>query len=306
VLGAEAAAYWWAVGDFFFRVHVVDGHYGHLGSIQQFGLNTHPLTIPYSAFAPVLWMSLGGWGNLNQDQAYHGLLFTWGLAMLLIAVPALLVARRSGPRHALASWVIAAVWFAWPLVYHQFGSQSLRHFVPIHRLSRHLVVYAPGAIFAVVAGSYIVWSVAPRGPWRRALIIAGVSALLTHLLFNLRGEVIASEAYYRIKSTYSRIRERLPKDTRLIIADPGDLGFFDFWLNPLGESRVDLHALARYADCAALRTGIVLTYSNPGWEHLGAPVIQQTVARLPCLVAPPDHWRLLYAGYPERVYAIDE
>jgi hypothetical protein len=305
VLGAEAMAYRSAVGDFLFRVHVVEGHYGNLASIQQFGLNTHPLTIPYSAFAPLLWTRLGGWGNLNQDQAYHALLFTSAVAMLLIAL-ATLVARRSVQRDAPAAWIIAVVWIAWPLVYHQFGSQSLTQFVPIHRLSRHLVVYAPGAIFAIVAGSYIVWSAVHRRSSRIALTIAAASALLIHLLFNIEGELISYEAYHRIKSTYSRMRERLPADTRLIVADPGDLGFFDFWLNPLGESRVELHAFARYANCAALRTGIVLTYSNPGWERLNAPVIQETVARLPCLLTPPVHWRPLYEGYPERIYAIDK
>ena len=88
------------------------------------------------------------------------------------------------------------------------------------------------------------------------------------------------------------------------MADPGDLGFFDFWLNPLGESRVTLHALAAYPDCRSLRKGVVLTQSNPGW-HLGAPVIQETVARLPCLLDPPAGWKLLYAGHPERVYVLD-
>ena len=48
----------------------------------------------------------------------------------------------------------------------------------------------------------------------------------------------------------------------------------------------------------------MLTHSNPGWEGTGAPVIQETVARLPCLVHPPADWRLVYDGYPERVYQI--
>ena len=48
----------------------------------------------------------------------------------------------------------------------------------------------------------------------------------------------------------------------------------------------------------------MLTQSNPGWEGRGAPVIQETVARLPCLLHPPDDWRLVYDGYPEKVYLI--
>ena len=47
----------------------------------------------------------------------------------------------------------------------------------------------------------------------------------------------------------------------------------------------------------------MLTQSNPGWEGCRA-VIQETVARLPCLVHPPANWRLVYDGYPAKVYQI--
>jgi hypothetical protein len=48
----------------------------------------------------------------------------------------------------------------------------------------------------------------------------------------------------------------------------------------------------------------VLTFSNPGWEGLSAPIIRDTVERLPCLLRPPPRWRLLYDGHPEKVYLI--
>ena len=83
------------------------------------------------------------------------------------------------------------------------------------------------------------------------------------------------------------------------------MGFFDFWLNPLGAGRVRLVALANYASCEDLRAAVVLTYSNPGWQGLSAPVIQETVKRLPCLLTPPPAWRLIYGGYPEKVYMIE-
>jgi hypothetical protein len=120
----------------------------------------------------------------------------------------------------------------------------------------------------------------------------------------VQAEQVAYDGYHRIRDTYARIRDRLPPDTRLIVADPGDLGFFDFWLNPLGETRVQLHAFANYTRCEMLTEGVVLTYSNPGWENLGALAIQEAVARLPCLVRPPADWRLLYDGFTERVFHI--
>jgi hypothetical protein len=49
---------------------------------------------------------------------------------------------------------------------------------------------------------------------------------------------------------------------------------------------------------------VVLTWSNAGWEGLSAPVIQETVARLPCLLQPPPSWRLLHDGFPEKVFVL--
>ena len=79
---------------------------------------------------------------------------------------------------------------------------------------------------------------------------------------------------------------------------------FDFWLNPLGVERVRLVPFANYASCDELTSGVVFTWSNPGWEALAAPVIQETVRRLPCLTRPPPGWRLLYDGFPEKIFVV--
>jgi 4-amino-4-deoxy-L-arabinose transferase-like glycosyltransferase len=304
VLLAEGFVYYITVGDFLFRFHVVSGHYGTVASIAQYGLNTHPLTIPWSAWAPLMWMHWGGWGTFNQDQAYHGLIFTWAVAALALDGAALAFSRRARSGKTVAAFVVAGFWLAWPLLYHQLGSQSLTQFVPIHRLSRHLVVYAPGAIIAVVVGIAIVWQAASGTLVRWGLAIVASGLFVLHSFLNFQAEIISYAAYHQIKDTYVRIRDHLPPETRTIVADPGDLGYFDFWLNPLGQQRVTLMPFAAYASCADLPRGVVLTYSNPGWSGLSAPVIQETVARLPCLVSPPPRWRLLYAGYPERIYVI--
>jgi len=308
VVALEGLAYLWAAHDFLLRAHVVTRHYGTIDSIRKWGLNTDPTTIPFSAFPPLVWWNRGTWGHLNQDQAYHGLIFF--LALVAVAAGAVVLVSRRGhvPDRPAAGFAVAALWFAWPLLAHQFGSQSLVHFVPMHRLSRHLVVYAPGAVFATVAGSALVMEAAST--WRlanarRALSAAAAAMLLMHLYFNWRGEQVAYGAYHRIKGTYARIRERLPQGVQTMIADPGDLGFFDFWLNPLGVERVEMAVFANYSRCDQLTSGVVLTQSNPGWEGLNAPVIQDTVERLPCLLHPPANWQLLYDGYPEKVYRIE-
>ena len=303
----EGLTYLWAVGDFFHRFHVVDRHYGTMASISQAGLNTSTSTIPFSIFAPVMWWMRGGWGYLNHEQAYHALTFCWAVVCLSLGFVGLTFRDRRVPDRAVAGLVLAVLWLAWPLLYHQFGSQSATHFVPMHRLSRHLVVYAPGAMFATVAGCFFIgeWTFLTRNAnGRTALVALGGVILAVHLYFNWRGEQVAFHAYQQIKGTYGRIRSHLPGDVHTIVGDPGDLCFFDFWLNPLGVERVRMAAFANFSRCEDLTSGVVLTHSNPGWQGLAAPVIRETVDRLPCLLDPPASWRLLYEGYAEKVYVI--
>jgi len=304
VLG-EGLAYAWTSHDFLHRFHVVAQHYGTLDSLARAGLNTDPRTIPFSLFAPLVWWRYGGWGQWNPDQAYHALLFCGAVALLTIGGIVIISRRPTDPRIA-AGFAVAATWLLWPVLYQQFGSQSLTEFVPMHRLSRHLVVYAPGAIFAVVAGcALVVHATRPAGMQRASgsVMAVGLMLLVTHTYFSWRAERVAYGAFHRIKDTYVRIREHLPDDVRTLSGDPGDLAFFDFWMNPLRSVRVRMVPFNAYQRCDQIRDGVVLTGSNQGWEE-GALTIRQTVARLPCLVHPPDTWQLIYGGYPEKIFQV--
>ena len=286
-------------------------------------------TIPFSVFPPLLWWSRGGWWQFNQDQAYHGFLFCAAVASLALGLAALAagrIARLGATRdlhHGLLTvgtttrcrmraepWAVcsmAAAWLLWPLLYHQFGSQSLTEYVPVHRLSRHLVVYAPGAIVALVCGWALFNAFVTTLPahWARSLRAAAVGLLVVCTFFSWRAEIVAYGAFHHIKGTYLRIRDHLPAGAGTLVADPGDLAFFDFWLNPLGRTRVRIVPFAAVSACDDIVQGsVVLTRSNPGWAD-GAPTIRQSVARLPCLVQPPPHWRLAYDGYPERVFHVE-
>jgi 4-amino-4-deoxy-L-arabinose transferase-like glycosyltransferase len=308
VVAAEGLVYAIFAGDFLWRLHVVQAHYGTPGSIARAGLNVDPWTIPFSLFAPLEWWFRGGWGRLNQEQAYHGLLFSLAIVLLAGGATALWWQRGKRSQATAAGLGVAAAWLLWPLLFHQFGSQSVTEYVPMHRLSRHFVVYAPGAIFAIVAGAYAIAEVvraARSAQVTAAAYIMALAAMLGHLVFNWQGERLAFDAFHRIKETYGRILVRLPDGVRTIVADPGDLCFFDFWMNPLGSERVRMMAFAAYDRCDQIGAGVVLTQSNRGWTD-AAPVIVDTVRRLPCLTQPPPTWQLLYDGYPEKVFVITE
>jgi hypothetical protein len=174
----------------------------------------------------------------------------------------------------------------------------------MHRLSRQFVVYAPGAILCVVAAFRFVAAAVPRSSAsRRAAAATGLVAAIVILGFNWVGARVSYRNYHAIKNTYLRIRAHLPPDTSTIVADPGDLCFFDFWMNPLGSVRVRIVPFDAITRCDEMPAGVVLTRSNPGWAD-GAPSIRTAVRRLPCLEAPPNTWELLYRGYPERVFRV--
>ena len=308
VFVGEGLVYLWAVGDFLHRIWVVDRHYGSMDSITRWGLNTSWATIPFSIFPPVAWWRIGDWGRFNEEQAYHGILFCLAAAAVSLAVPVLVLAKARLTRRVAAGFLIGLFWAAWPLLVHEFGSQSLTHYVPMHRLSRHLVVYAPGAIFTTVAGCALFSEAAARwrSAWaRRATLAAGLLLVVLHVGWSWQCDRVSNASFHRVEDTYLRIRHHLPPDLRTMVADPGDLCFFDFWLNPLGQPRVQLVPFAAVSRCEDLPdNGVVLTRSNAGWEGLAAPVIRETVQRLPCLVQPPAAWHLLYDGFPERVYVV--
>ncbi len=85
----------------------------------------------------------------------------------------------------------------------------------------------------------------------------------------------------------------------MIVGDPGDLCFFDFWLNPLGSEPVKMALFVNFARCDELTSGVVFTESNPGWQRLSVLIIQDTVVRLPCLLNSLANWQLFYDGYFE-------
>ena len=193
------------------------------------------------------------------------------------------------------------MWFFWPLLYHQFGTQSVSQFVPcigcpdISSCTRR-------RDFPTVAGCFLIKEA--MSAWRfangrRIVMATGLAMLLVHLHFNWRGEQIVYGAYHRIKGTYAEsgiICRRRAEDRggsrRSVL--------LRFLAESTRSESVQIVPFANYSRCDELKPGVVLTHSNPGWEGSGAPVIQETVARLPCLVHPPADWRLVYDGYPER------
>jgi len=226
--------------------------------------------------------------------------------MLAIGIVVIISRRPCDPRLA-AGFAVAVTWFLCPVLYHQFRSQGVVQFVPMHRLSRHLVVYAPGAMFAIIAGCALFAHAVRAAAVPRAqgpVMAAAIVLLVTHKYFNWRAEQIAHVSFHRIKNTYARIREHHPDDVRTISADPGDLSLFDFWLNPLGAARERMLPFSASQTCGKIHDGVVLTQLNPGW-HKGAPVIQETLFRLPCLIDPPATWQQVYQGYPVKLFRVN-
>jgi hypothetical protein len=96
--------------------------------------------------------------------------------------------------------------------------------------------YAPGAVFATVAGCYLVNAADAQGAAGDPPAVLAVGcALRCSPDVQLAGERIAHGAHQRVKDTYGRIRQHLPS-VRTITADPGDLAHLRFLAQPARAS----------------------------------------------------------------------
>ena len=305
VVAGEAIYYGVAYGAPGLRFAVSHAYYGGAEALNRHGLNADPWTIPGSLLPPLEWFRIGMplW-TLHPGQAYHAHAFVLGLLAWLAG--ALAIARMDGPDWRTFVWL--SIWAWWPVLYHQFGSQSLTAFVPIHRLPRQLVLYAPAAI------TMVAWVAALMTRHRPAHRLAAAAAavclaigLLVHASGVNQGLRLQSAIVAQTTSIYDRLVDNLQGYRGRIYIDSAEVGLLDYFLNPLGsEAVVQINDIFASPSCAAFEGAVVVTHSNPGWSFSPPPVLLDSARRrLPCLVQPPPSWKPLSPPWlPERIYGV--
>jgi 4-amino-4-deoxy-L-arabinose transferase-like glycosyltransferase len=306
VVTGEALFYWYELGAPFHRFQVSHAYYGGVGAIPRNGLNADWWTIPESLLPPIAWLRSHGGIALNPNQAYHSFLFVLGVAAWLVGCASW---RRLSPDDR-RRFLFLSCWMWVPVLYHQFGSQSVTAFVPMHRLPRQLVLYAPAAaLITAWCASRVSAAVAPRSV---AMKLAAVSVLVGALALHGRGVVeglrLQLEIVRQTMSIHDRLITSLTGYAGRIFVDSAEAGALDYFLNPSShDRRVLVSDLLAAPSCDALAGAVVVTNSNPGWAFDPPPeMIGRALERLPCLRTPPRHWQHVVTApwLPERIYSV--
>jgi hypothetical protein len=303
----EAMYYGVVADDPWLRMSVAHEYYGGPDSLRQHGLNVDPWTIPGSLLPPLEWIRTGlPPMTLHSGQAYHAYAFVLGLLAWIVALP--MAVRMTGSERRALVWM--SLWAWWPVLYHQFGSQSLTSFVPMHRLSRQLILYGPGAVMVV---AWVAAHVAKHNA--RPLMKAGpavvlVAGLAVHAGGVLEGLRLQSAIIGRTTTIHDRLVANLTGYRGRVFIDSAEVGLVDYFLNPLGaEPVVHVQDLFSAPSCGEFEGALVVTHSNPGWSFQPPPaLLGEAQRRLPCLAHPPSTWKPLHAApwLPERIYSVTQ
>jgi hypothetical protein len=307
VAALEAMYYGIVVGDPGRRLTVAHDYYGGPDSLARHGLNVDPWTIPGSLLPPLEWIRTGlPPMALHSGQAYHAYAFVLALLAWLAALP--MAVRMTDPERRAFAWMSLWVW--WPVLYHQFGSQSVTSFVPMHRLSRQLILYGPGAVMVVAWVAAHVAKHGGRPPMKAAAAVVLVAGLVVHAGGVLEGLGLQSAIISRTTTIHDRLVANLIGYRGRVFIDSAEVGLIDYFLNPLGaEPVVHVQDVFSATSCGAFEGAIVVTHSNPGWSFQPPPILLgDAQRRLPCLAHPPPTWTPLHAAawLPERIYSVTQ
>jgi hypothetical protein len=309
VIVVEGAFYGYQLGAPLHRFAVSQSYYGGQDAIMRHGLTAYAWTIPEAMLPPVSWLrGSAGTFSLNPGQAYHAYLFVLAMALWLVACARWMPTPPDDRRRL----IFLSCWFWLPVLYHQFGSQSLTSFVPMHRLPRQLMLYGPAAAVMIAWGASRT-ALAMAGLARpirmaaAALLVAGLSMHAAGVNEGLRIQLgIVSET----TSIQDRVVSTLAGYSGRVFMDSADAGALHYFLNPLGGGRrVDVHDLMATPSCEALAGALVVLHSNRTWSFDPPPtLLAKALERLPCLRAPPPEWRPISVApwLPERIYLVPE
>jgi hypothetical protein len=284
---------------FFQRFIAVTDHYGGAFAIKKWGLNTDLSYMPKVLLPFILWIS-----NkqpvffLNLEQSLHGIFYIY----LLLFFPVLLISLlKNINTHMIA---VSIAWFLLPVLYHEFGSQSLSHYVLIHRLSRHFILFLPSAIFLFCLSIKQILEITAFPTHLTAVSIPAIFIILINILVVgcLSAKTYANHVY-SIKNIDYRIVEALAGYEGVVVADTGNLGAVIFFLNSIHETPVTPVDIQTISSCKELDNTIVIINSTQGWWD-DNDSIMKLKKRLPCLNSPPAKWLRIETNGPEQIYRI--
>lgn len=252
--------------NFFIRYNVVTGFY-HKGTA---GINSD------LKYFPNVMFNLGSGGNFRWDNRYfvqYGL-FYYFIVLALIYV-LMKWERRAFP---LVFWLLAL------FIYSEFGSMSLKEFVPIHKLHRHLTVLTIPAL-TILAYLLSVNLGGDRHILRRVSSFLIVIFLLSTSVFYIHHEhMYLKTISHDTREIYEFLKNQPEKP---IYVDPGIGGHLNFYFK--FQRNHLLRCFPCEKNCDKIRDSYVILKGTRG-QALD-PYYESNVGK--CLNKPLNNWEYL-------------
>lgn len=290
VILAEGLFYSMKTGDFsnmMLRYRIVTGFYNE----HTAGINNNIYYLPRTM------LNLDNNNSFRWDNKYE---VHYGLFFYVI-IPAILYVLLIREKKAFPLVLWAITLFLWS----NFGSMSLKEYVPIHRLERHMTIITMPCI--LILGYVLRLNLINTGHiLRKASAILLVFSLLATSTHYLRYQSIYIDAStYDVKEIYRLLKD---SDKKPIYCDPGVAGHLNFYFKfqRIGAIRI----LDSVKNCDNIKDAYVVVKGSRGYGTDPAYINKI----LQCAYNPPKNWTLVktivgpqidvFAQYDPEVYYV--
>lgn len=280
-------------GDFLLRYHVVKGHFTEPGAIEKHALN------PSLTYYPQGLLNLTPNFRFNWNNKYF---VQYGLFYYFIILSGVyLIIKKFRKSYPIILWVL--IFF----LYLEFGSMSLTHYTPIHKLYRHLTVLTLPSLLIL---SYFLFSLLNKksGKIKKGISISIIVFLfITSVYYTYYRHFYLKESVRDQKKIYKFLQN---KPEKLIYGDGGTIGHLRFYSKFKWDKR--LKGLGSWTECEDLNNSYIITYGTRGWVE-SHPFYKD----LPdCVRNPPENWKLIktiegsdlyvYGRYDPKIYFVPQ
>jgi len=318
-LSIEGLIYYFSTGDFFHRLNEINRLYGDLHGIpvsERTGLSKDPHLLVKALFSFQSWFLTLKGISISWDKSLHGILYILTLiATLVIALDRIspkLFNPQSNKLRKLTLFMLFALY--WQVFYREWGTQSLFHYVPIHRLERHFIVFSMPAIW--------ICSLAFKLLKEKLNTFLGAILIVLTLGFYIQTSASGIRAFQyfytsrigrakSIENLISVLKKNIhpPKDPLYqrykgrIVGDWSAYTPINYFINGVNTENVFIQSLNLTPNCETLNDTLVYYQLSPDWGQ-NPEFHQKILKKLPCLQNPPKNWIKIETHGEEKVYYI--
>ena len=278
-------------GDFLFRYHTSSWYFGTEDAPQKHGLNVDLKYYPLGLF------------NLNPNLTFNQnkYLVNYGLFYYFVILAMFfLIFKREKKSY------IVIFWFLILFFYLEFGSSSITHYAPVHKLYRHLTVIT---IPAVLSLSYFL-----SINFNSKKLFVNLSSILiifflfaSSIFYIYYQDVYLDAASYDMRELYTYFKS-FDNFKNKIYTDGGTVGHLKLYSSFLWDNI--LIPIGEYTNCTDIKNSYVIINATRGWIEY-----EPMISSFPeCFKKLPKNWNFIkeisgpeidvYSRYNPKIYYV--